>query len=150
MGGKWLRFSAVWLAGVSLVFAAACAAPASPGLAPQTPADPQPVLPGEQKVITQEEAQQVALDFVRHEATFRFDGIGSTLKLAKASGDRIAGRWEFEYDYQSRQAGYGDRTGMILAQVITDHRAKIIVEQGRVTYAVLDGKWDMLRQEMLP
>ncbi len=100
-------------------------------------------------MVSQEEAQKIALSFVRNEATFRFDGIDSTLKLVRRGGEEKTSHWEFEFEYQSRQAGYGDRTGMILAQVITDHRAKIIVERGQVVYGILDDKWDMLQQKML-
>lgn len=120
------------------------AAPVEQPKAPVTPPSPPPA-----GIISQEETQKIALNFVRNEATFRFDGIEDTLKLVRSSGDQTAGRWEFEYAYQSRQAGYGDRKGLVLAQVITDHRARVVVEQGRVVNGVLDGKWDMLRQEML-
>ncbi len=57
--------------------------------------------------------------------------------------------WEFTFEFDSRHAGYGDRTGQVLAQVITPHRAVVTVEEGEVTSAVMDGKWDMLRQEMI-
>lgn len=96
------------------------------------------------KEVSKEDSQKIAIDFLRNSPTFRFDGIENTLKLSGAEEG-----WEFGYQFQSRHAGYGDRTGLILAQVITDHRAEIVVEHGEVVYAVLDGKWDMLRQKML-
>jgi len=37
----------------------------------------------------------------------------------------------------------------MLAQVITPHTARIIIEQGRVTSAIMDEKWDMLEQKMI-
>jgi hypothetical protein len=37
----------------------------------------------------------------------------------------------------------------MLAQVITPHTARIIVEQGRVTSAIMDEKWDMLEQKLI-
>ena len=46
-------------------------------------------------------------------------------------------------------AGYGDRSGMILAQVITEHEARTTVERSEVVHAMLDSKWDMIKQEML-
>jgi len=100
------------------------------------------------KVVSKQDSQKIATDFLRNSPTFRFDGIEDTLKLAWSGGEELY-HWEFHYEFQSRHAGYGDRTGLILAQVITDHRAQIVVEQGKVVHAVLDGKWDMLRQKII-
>jgi len=50
---------------------------------------------------------------------------------------------------ESRHSGYGDRTGLALLQVITPHQAVITVEDGDVTEAIIDGKWDMIKQMML-
>ena len=101
------------------------------------------------KVMSKEDSQKTAIDFLRNSPTFRFDGIENTLKLVWSGAEEKLYRWEFHYEFQSRHAGYGDRTGLILAQVITDHRTQIMVEQGKVVHAVLDGKWDMLRQKII-
>jgi hypothetical protein len=37
----------------------------------------------------------------------------------------------------------------MLAQVITPHTVRIIIEYGRVTSAIMDKKWDMLEQKMI-
>ena len=37
----------------------------------------------------------------------------------------------------------------MLAQVITPHTARIIIEQGRVTSAIMDEKWDMLELKLI-
>ena len=55
----------------------------------------------------------------------------------------------FVYRFDSRQAGYGDRTGQMLAQVITPHEAYVTVENNVVVSAIMDAKWDMLAQSML-
>lgn len=100
------------------------------------------------KVVSKEDSQKIAADFLRSSSTFRFDGIEDTLKLVW-SGVKEKYRWEFHYEFQGRHTGYGDRSGKILAQVITSHRAQIVVEQGEVADAVLDDKWDMLRQKII-
>jgi hypothetical protein len=102
-----------------------------------------------QEVVSEEDSQRIAADFLRNSPTFRFDGIENTLKLVWSGAEDKPHRWEFHYEFQSRNAGYGDRTGLMLAQVITDHRAQIVVEQGEAVHAVLDGKWDMLRQKII-
>lgn len=104
--------------------------------------------------ITQEESRQIAGDFVRNSPTFKFDGIEDTLNFVKAdilrtSNERTPFGWQFTFEFQCQQSGYGDRTGQILAKVITPHKAVINVEQGKVTEAVMDQKWDMINQKML-
>jgi len=101
-----------------------------------------------QSKYTEADSEKIARDFVQNEATFRFDGMLDTLKLTDAT--RLgAGSWEFTYRYNSRAAGYGDRTGQILAQVITPHEARVTVTDNKVTKGVLDGKWDMLTQQLV-
>ena len=76
------------------------------------------------KQVSREESRRIAEEFVRNSPTFIFE-------------------------FESRHAGYGDRTGQMLAQVITPHKASIGVEQGEIRSAVLDKKWDMINQKML-
>jgi hypothetical protein len=113
------------------------------------------------EISTEEEAKELAEDFVKTSPTFVFDGIEDSLKLtniaaftrkeisedAPDSGE-IKG-WEFTYEFESRHAGYGDRTGEMLAQVITPHVAVITVEQDEIESAIMDSKWDMTKQELL-
>lgn len=100
-------------------------------------------------VVPKGDSRQIAADFLRSSPTFGFDGIENTPKLVWSEADEKAYRWEFHYEFESRHAGYGDRTGLMLAQVLTSHKAQIVVEQGEVVHAVLDGKWDMLRQKII-
>ncbi|MFW6056028.1 MAG: hypothetical protein ACOC9B_01780 [Chloroflexota bacterium] len=111
-------------------------------------------------VVTEEEARQIAEEFVRNSPTFVFDGIENTLELVDTAGmatgtvspeiDEVSPveGWAFTFSFESRHAGYGDRTGQMLAQVITPHLAVITVQEGEVTSAVMDGRWDMIQQEM--
>jgi hypothetical protein len=103
---------------------------------------------GKKEGQSQQQAQRIAKDFVEAEATFKFDGMIETLKLTETKA--LPDGYEFVFEFQSRQAGYGDRTGMVLAQVITPHQDEIVVQHGQVTSAVMDGKWDMLKQQFLP
>ncbi len=144
MGNSSFLTSISWLVYAGLAFSLL----ATVGCA-STPSQNQADQNQEPKVVSKEESQEIAVDFLRNEATFRFDGIDNTLKLVSSEGDEETSRWEFYYGFQCRQAGYGDRTGRILAQVITDHETQIVVEQGEVVLAVLDDKWDMLRQRVI-
>lgn len=46
----------------------------------------------------------------------------------------------------TRNSGYGDRKGAVVASVITTHTAKVVVEGGTISSAILDDVWDMLAQ----
>lgn len=94
-----------------------------------------------------EGSQRVAKEFVRLETTFRFDGIPETLKVTGTTS--VGNGWKYTIEFDSRHAGYGNRSGQILAQVITHHTAEITVQAGLVTTAVMDEKWDMINQRML-
>ena len=92
--------------------------------------------------------ERIAQDFLEAEATFKFDGMKETLKLTETKA--LSDGYEFVFEFQSSHAGYGDRTDMVLAQVITPHQARIVVQQSQVVSAVMDGNWDMLKQQFLP
>jgi len=92
-------------------------------------------------------ARVLAEGFVRNSPTFLFDGMTETLEVAQAIPLEGQNGWTVLVRFDSSQAGYGDRTGQVLAQVITPHEAVIIVINGMVSSAVMDGSWDMLMQK---
>ena len=53
------------------------------------------------------------------------------------------------YTFTSSHAGYGDRSGKVTAQLITEHSIKIMIVDGNVESAVIDGKWDEIGQFMI-
>lgn len=97
-----------------------------------------------------ETAVDVALVFLKNGATFKFDGIPETLIIGETL---ILESYPVQYvvtiTFDSRHAGYGDRTGQFLAQVITRHTARITVVNGGVVSAVLDNRWDEMNQKEL-
>ena len=99
--------------------------------------------------VSEEESLNISQQFLKNSPTYKFDGIEDTLKHEETLTLRCPYCWQFIFTFDSRQTGYGNRTGQMLAQVITHHTARITVEQGEVTYAVLDSKWDMLQQEKI-
>lgn len=122
------------LAAVVLVWAAC-----SPGQGTPTPT----------RGPTQEESQRIAQQYVVDDETFQFDGIDETLKLAGTETLRCPYCWAFLLEFQSRHSGYGNRTGQTLLQVITPHTARVVVESGVVTSAVMDSKWDMMAEKAI-
>ncbi|MBA7711112.1 hypothetical protein ES703_120066 [subsurface metagenome] len=91
----------------------------------------------------------MADEFVRNSATFVFDGIEDTLILVDTLRARCPYCWVFIFEFDSRHPGYATRTGKVLAEVITHHRAVIAVERLEITSALMDDKWDMRRHEFV-
>ena len=89
----------------------------------------------------------VAENFVKNSPTFKFDGIPETFKLSDTVP--IGNRIQYVFEFDCRHAGYGDRTGQVLAQVIEHHVAMVVVQNEQVISAVIDARWDMVHQQDL-
>ncbi|HDS45721.1 MAG TPA: hypothetical protein ENN68_06490 [Methanomicrobia archaeon] len=94
--------------------------------------------------VTEAESREIAHAFVANSPTYQYDGFD--LRFIRSEPLRCPSCWLFVFEFTSRHAGYGNRTGQVLAQVITPHTALVVVNQGLVTYATLDEQWDMLKQ----
>ncbi len=101
------------------------------------------------KGISEEDSQQITRQYVITEPTFAFDGMIESLALVNKTTLKCSYCWEFVYQFDCRQAGYGNRTGLQLAQVITPHTTRVVVQEGKVTSAVMDGDWDMMGQKFI-
>lgn len=99
--------------------------------------------------LTEQQAGDIAGLFVRNSPTFVFDGIMGTLELAETLQAGGENAWTFVFRFESAHAGYGDRTGQMLAEVITPHEAHVTVQHGAVVSALMDGTWDMLGQKLV-
>ena len=99
--------------------------------------------------VSAEESEEIARRFVLNSATYRFDGIDGSLELVSTIVASHPGRTVFTLVFTSANAGYGDRTGAVVEEVETPHKAEITLVGDRVTSAVLDGEWDMMAQEMV-
>ena len=99
--------------------------------------------------FTLEDSRSIAEEYLKSSPTFVFDGMEDTIKLVGDWTMRCPYCWAFEFEFQCSHAGYGDRTGQVVAQVITRHTASIAVHRGEVVQAVMDGVWDMMEQEMV-
>ena len=96
---------------------------------------------------SEEGAIDLALHFLRNSPTYRFDGIPDSIRVVGVEALRRPYTWEVTIAFQCLHAGYGDRTGKMLAQVITPHEILVVVEEDRVVRAIVDDKWDELEQK---
>lgn len=96
----------------------------------------------------EQQAINIAKDFIIHAPTFKFDGMNETLRVIDTKiRESFPEQYVTTLTFDSRFAGYGNRTGQVLAQVITPHTAVVTVVNNTVTSAIIDGKWDELRQK---
>jgi hypothetical protein len=113
----------------------------------QTPVDSASAVA--EPVFTITQSRDIAEAFIKKSATFSFDGIDGTLELKDTEALRRPSCWTFTFEFQSAHAGYGNRSGLVVADVVTPHKAEITVVRGEVTRATLDGWWDMMAQDKL-
>lgn len=95
--------------------------------------------------------KQLVEDFIKNGATYAFDGIDGSIKIIRITGSASGEKpntvynWTYELEYQTSHPGHGDRTGQMLAQVISKHSATISIVNGEIDAAVCDEIWDMKR-----
>jgi hypothetical protein len=104
---------------------------------------------GDQSPLSQDQARLKAEQFLKECPTFAYDGITDSLVLEETLYPDIENTWTFVFKFKSRQAGFGDRSGQMLLQVITPHEASITIENGQVKNAIMDGEWDMIAQQLV-
>ena len=98
--------------------------------------------------FTEKDALHAAEEYVLNSPTFTFDGIEETVQLVETQYSDKDNSWQFIFRFDSRHSGYGDRNSQILAEVTTPHEAIIITDYNGVKSAIMDGKWDMIKQQI--
>ena len=104
-----------------------------------------PQVNNSQSLYSEEAAREAAKEVVLKSPTYQYDGYGLVHKETVTYG--CEGCWDFIFEFNSTHSGYGDRTGKVVAEVITPHTAVVRVRDGKIEGAVLDGEWDMIGQE---
>jgi hypothetical protein len=104
--------------------------------------------------LTRESALKTASNFLNNEATYKFDGMHDSLTMNAQKVELETSPAQEIYmvtaEFTSRQAGFGDRAGMMMAEVLTTHKCVIEIDQNNnVISAVMDGQWDMMKQKMI-
>lgn len=83
-------------------------------------------------------------------STYKFDGMN--LELVEVRGLDLVNCencYEVEFIFNSRHAGYGNRDGQILAQIITPHTIVVTVENGETIKVITDQKYDELNLKII-
>jgi hypothetical protein len=93
---------------------------------------------------------KTAVDFVMSGPTFAFDGIIDSLDVDSVMiMESFPPQYRVIIMFDSAHGGYGNRDGQVLTQAITPHRVDVLISEGTVRSAIIDGKWDELRQQFI-
>jgi len=105
------------------------------------------IILSQQKIVIcdQSQAQTSAENWVKNSSpTYKFDGSG--LKLQSAKTLECINCYQFIFEFKSEQAGYGDRSGQVLAQVITPHIMVVNTQNCTIVKAMTDGQYDEINR----
>jgi hypothetical protein len=93
------------------------------------------------RTLDENQIKTLAESWIKAAPTYKYDG--SDLKFVSyIQQESFPVRHVLTYTFTSSHAGYGNRSGMMTAQVITDHTIQIVIIDGNVESAVIDEKWD--------
>jgi hypothetical protein len=90
-----------------------------------------------------ERSKTLAQEAAENSPTYQYDG--TDLKFESSEELTCANCWEFTFSFSSRHAGYGNRSGQFLAQVITPHQIRVNVEEEKIVAVVTDRTFDELK-----
>lgn len=95
-----------------------------------------------------QDPETIAEQWVRSAPTYAYDGFDLALQEQYVRESHPE-QYVFIYSFTTRTAGYGDRSDQAVAQVLTDREIEVVVVEGEVVSAVVDGVWDERGQELL-
>jgi hypothetical protein len=101
------------------------------------------------QVYTEDEAKEIAEDFIKNSPTFKFDGVSKTIKITDVDALDCEGCFMVTVTFTCAYTGFGDRSGLFLVSRLTSHTARVQVEKGKVTQATIDGIWDEINQKSI-
>jgi hypothetical protein len=99
------------------------------------------------KMLDENQLKAIAEGWIREAPTYKYDGSGLKF-VSYVQQESYPVRHVLNYRFTSSHAGYGNRSGAVTAQVITEHTIKVTIVDGNIESAVIDGKWDETGQFM--
>jgi len=108
---------------------------------------------GQSKQFTDEDAVETAVNFLKNNPTFKFDGILDSINVVKIDIlESYPEKYVVIISFNTSHPGHGDRTGTFTAhhELITPHQIIITVKEGEVIEAIIDDMWDEVNQRLIP
>jgi len=97
---------------------------------------------------TPEEAEEIVETWIETSPTYSYDGFDLKLEDHKVL-ETFPEQHFLNYTFTSRHGGYGNRTDQVVTEALTPHSIEIVVSEGEVRSAVIDGEWDEIAQRPL-
>ena len=98
----------------------------------------------------QKDFGKTAIDFLVNSPTFSFDGIIESITVMEIySIENDPTQYVVVLVFNTSHAGWGDREGTFVAQIITPHVIKITIVEDEVIEAIIDDVWDEINQAQL-
>jgi len=94
------------------------------------------------------QVKQIAETWIKGAPTYAYDGSGLAL-VNYTELESFPLRDMLTYRFTSSHAGYGNRSGMVTAQVITEHTIRATTADRNVESAVIDDRWDEMGQFLI-
>jgi hypothetical protein len=95
-----------------------------------------------------EEAERIGRTWVETAPTYSFDGFDLKLEDHEVL-ETFPEQHVLNYTFTSSHGGYGNRANRIVTEALTPHSIEVIVSEGEVMSAVIDGEWDEIAQKLL-
>ncbi|MCJ7741095.1 MAG: hypothetical protein MUO95_00175 [Methanoregula sp.] len=93
------------------------------------------------RMLDENQIKELAESWIREAPTYKYDGSGLGF-VNYVQQESFPVRHVLTYNFRSSHAGYGDRSGKVTPPVITEHTIKIVIIDGNVDSAIIDGVWD--------
>ena len=95
-----------------------------------------------------QKAMQTAREFAVSQPTFAFDGIQPSLdvNLVSIIQSKTMPLYIVQVSFDSKHAGYGDRSGQALKDAKTHHIMRVFVSDYGIGSSIIDGVWDEFNQ----
>jgi hypothetical protein len=94
------------------------------------------------------QVRQIAETWIKGAPTYAYDGSGLAL-VNFTQLESFPPRDMLTYRFTSSHAGYGNRSGMVTAQAITEHTIRVTTADRNVESAVIDDRWDEMGQFLI-
>lgn len=98
---------------------------------------------------SQSQAASLSATLINYSSTYAFDGVKDSIKQLKVETPDNGQTWKLLYVFRTTHPGHGDRSEQMLAQAITEHSVQVTVNKCRITSAVCDKTWDLLKDRPL-
>jgi hypothetical protein len=96
----------------------------------------------------EKEIRQIAETWIKRAPTYAYDGSGLTI-VNSTTLESFPLRDMLTFRFMSSHTGYGNRSGTVTAQAITEHTIRVTTADGNVESVVIDERWDEMGQFLI-